>query len=98
MHYVLHITRARVVRVYFLYKICALRNNASLLRMLKDVGDSRALGLAGLRLASNLENRRRKATQAGGLARWAMLCPLARGDLWTVCSPMVATIANKRGE
>ena len=50
MHYVLHITRARVIRVYYLHKICALRNNSSLLRMLRDVGDSPALGLAGCRL------------------------------------------------
>lgn len=50
MHYVLHITRARVIRVYYLHKICALRNNASLLRMLRDVGDYPVLGLAGCRL------------------------------------------------
>jgi hypothetical protein len=41
---------ACVACVSFCYKICAIRNNASLLRMLRDVGDSRSLGLAGPRL------------------------------------------------
>lgn len=44
-------------RMYlFFIKICAIRNNASLLRMLRYVGDSLALGLAGCRLLATGAN------------------------------------------
>lgn len=60
MHQVVHVTRRRaLMRVHaysFYQKICGFLNNASLLRMLRNVGDFWLLGLAGLRLLATGEN------------------------------------------
>lgn len=74
------------MRVYYLHKICALRNNSSLLRMLRDVGDSPALGLAGCRLFATGET----GTTPGRLHRQQL------SGLRLVTAPLILSLSGCR--